>query len=233
MPSYASSGSRPLTLSPSTESTVYALLALAMGMTLIGVYIGVQFAVQLFTSGMHMLFLLLEIGLIFSAPWWMTRSPLNVILFALFPVLSGLTITPYILYVLLQYANGASILFNAFGATAGLSIAAAVFARTTRWDLSGMARGLFFALLGLIIFGILQMFVPSLRGGSTEILIGGAGIVVFSLFLAYDVQRTQQLARYGANPFLLALGVYLDIFNLFLYVLRFMVAISGERRRSW
>ncbi len=34
----------------------------------------------------------------------------------------------------------------------------------------------------------------------------------------------------GANPFLLALSLYLDIFNLFLSVLRFMSVLSGERR---
>jgi FtsH-binding integral membrane protein len=227
------SSSRLLVLSPSTESTVYGLFALAMGLTLVGVYVGTQFYLQLLTSGMGIVFIIIELALIMTSRLWMDKSPLNVILFALFPLISGITITPYILYVLLQYANGSAILINAFAATACMALAAAVFARTTSWNLSGMARGLFLALLGLIALGLLQVFIPSMRGGSTELLISGGGVIVFALFTAYDIQRVQTLARAGQNPFLLALSLYLDLFNLFLYVLRFMTALSGERRRSW
>lgn len=225
--------SQPVVLNASTEAKVYALFALAMGLTLVGIVVGISFAAQLLTSGTAMVLIFVELAVIFTAPWWMEKSPLNILMFGLFPLLSGITITPYILYVLVGYANGASILINAFASTACMALAAAVFARTTSWNLSGLGRGLFFAILGLVVFGLLQMFIPSLRTGSMELLISGAGIVVFALFTAYDVQRTQNLARYGANPFMLALGLYLDIFNLFLYVLRFMIAMSGNRRNSW
>src|SRR3989338_2823324 len=227
------STSRPLTLSPSTESQVYGLFAVAMFLTLAGVYVGIEFAMQLLSSGMAMLLILVELAIVFTSRWWMEKSPLNILLFGLFPLLSGITITPYILYVLLQYANGASILINAFAATACMGLAAAVFARTTSWNLGVMGRGLFFALLGLIAMALLQLFVPSFRTGQMELLISGAGVVIFSLFTAYDIQRVQQMSKAGANPFMLALSLYLDLFNLFLYVLRFMLAISGNRRRSW
>lgn len=230
---YSPSVSRPLTLSPSTESQVYGLFALAMGLTLVGVFVGIEFAMQLLSSGMAMLLIFVELGIILSARWWMEKSPLNILMFGLFPLISGITITPYILYVLLQYANGASILINAFAATTCMGLAAAVFARTTRWNLGLMGRGLFFALLGLVAMGILQIFVPSFRTGQMELLLSGAGVVIFALFTAYDIQRVQQTARAGANPFLLALSLYLDLFNLFLYVLRFMLALSGNRRQNW
>ena len=230
---YSPSASRPLTLSASTEAQVYALFALAMGLTLAGVFVGVEYALELLSSGMAMLFVIIELAIIFTSRWWMEKSPLNIFLFGLFPLLSGITITPYILYVLLQYANGAQILINAFAATACMGLAAAVFARTTQWNLGVMGRGLFFALLGLIAMAFLQLFVPSFRTGQMELLISGAGVVIFALFTAYDIQRVQQMARNGANPFMLALSLYLDLFNLFLYVLRFMTALSGDRRRSW
>lgn len=229
----SSSTSRPLALSPSTESKVYGLFAIAMGLTLVGVTIGIEFAMQLMSSGIIMLLLIVELVVIFTSRWWMEKSPLNILLFGLFPLLSGITITPYILYVLIEYANGASILINAFAATACMALAAAVFARTTSWNLAGLGRGLFFALLGLIVLALLQLFIPGMRTGQTELLISGAGVVVFALFTAYDIQRVQTLSRSGQNAFLLALSLYLDLFNLFLYVLRFMMALSGERRRSW
>lgn len=230
---YSPTSSRPLVLTPSTEAQVYGLFALAMGLTAVGVYVGLQFAAQMLTSGMHFLFLIVELAIIFSAPWWREKSPLNLLLFGVFPLLSGITITPYIMAVLVGYANGAAILLNAFGATACMALFAAVFARTTSWNLSGLGRGLFFAVLGLIVFALFQVFIPSLRGGTSELLISGAGVVIFALFTAYDVQRVQTLSRTGANPFLLALSLYLDLFNLFLYVLRFMLAMSGNRRNSW
>ncbi len=230
---YSSASSRPIVLSASTESKVYGLFALAMALTLVGVFIGIQFALQLLSSGMSFLFVMIELAIVFTSRWWMEKSPFNIILFGLFPLLSGITITPYILYVLLQYANGAAILVNALAATTCMALAAAVFARTTSWNLAGMGRGLLFALLGLIAMGFIQIFVPSFRTGGMEILISGAGVVIFALFAAYDIQRIQALSRTGQNAFLLALSLYLDLFNLFLYVLRFMVAISGNRRRSW
>jgi len=222
--------SRPITLTQSTESSVYGLFALAMGLTVMGVYIGMQFMSTILGSGISMFFLIAELAIIFTARFWMDKSPLNYLLFALFPTLSGLMITPYILSILAGYANGGTILINALSATGFMAASAAVFAKTTKWNLGVMGKALFFALIGLIGFGLMQMFIPSLQTTQMEMMISGVGIVVFALFTAYDVQRIAALGKVGANPFLLAISLYLDIFNLFLYILRFMLALSGNRR---
>lgn len=227
---YSSVQSQPIGISQSTEAQVYGLFAVAMGLTVLGVVIGMQFAVTLMSTGLHFFFLFAQLGLIFTSGMWMNKSPLNYLLFGLFPVLSGFTITPYILYVLASYANGGSILLNALSATGFMAASAAVFARTTKWNLGVMGRGLFFALIGLILLGLLQFFVPSLRTTQFELMLSGGGVVIFALFTAYDLQRIQKMSRMGAQPMMLALSLYLDIFNLFLYILRFMLAISGSRR---
>lgn len=221
--------SRSVILSASTQSQTYVLFALAAGLTVVGVFFGMMFAPLLLGSGMHFLFLIAEMIIIFTAALWIERSPLNMILFGAFPLLSGITFTPYILYVLIGYANGASILVNALLATTFMALAAAVLARIAP-SLAGLGQILFLAVIGLVFFSIAQIFVPGLRTGAAELLISGGGIVVFALFLALDLQRVARLGRLGASPFLLALHLYLDIFNLLLYVLRFMVALSGERR---
>ncbi|MBI1813216.1 Bax inhibitor-1 family protein [Candidatus Peregrinibacteria bacterium] len=223
--------SRPIVLSPSVEAQVYGLFALAMGLSVAGVLIGIQFANQLLTTGMAFLFVIVEFAIILTSRWWMERSPLNYLLFGVFPLLSGITVTPYILYVLIGYANGASILINALVATTFMAAASAVLARTLQWNLAGMGRSLMIGVIGLIALGVLQIIFPGLRTGPAELIVSGLGIVIFALFLAFDIQRIQQMARVGANPFLMALSLYLDIFNLFLYVLRFMLALSGNRRR--
>jgi FtsH-binding integral membrane protein len=221
---------RAIALEPSAEAQVYGLFALALALTLVGIFLGIQYARVLIGSGVQLFFLIAELVLIFTSRIWMRQSPLNVVLFGAFPLLSGLTVTPYILYVLAGYANGAAILLNAFAATVFMAAGSAVFALTTRADLSGLGRLLLTSLIGLIVIALLQLFVPALRTGGVELMVSGVGIVLFAAFTAYDVQRIRALGRVGANPFLLALSLYLDIFNMFLYILRFMLALSGNRR---
>lgn len=229
MQQFSSSRGQPIALSASTQSQTYGLFTLAMALTLIGVFISMQFAAAILTSGMHLLLAIVELAIIFTASWWSRSTPLNYILFALFPLLSGITITPYLLYVLTGYANGGAILLNALGATVFMSLSAAALARIVP-DLSGFGRGLFLAVIGLIVLGLLQLFVPMFRTQGFELLLSGLGIMVFGMFAAFDIQRVARMSAVGANPFLLALSLYLDIYNLFLYVLRFMTALSGDRR---
>jgi len=222
--------SKPIEISASTEGQTYALFALAMGLTVIGVFIGIQYATAIYGAGLHFILLFAQLGLVFTARFWVEKTPLNYLLFGLFPVFSGIAITPFISAVIIGYSNGPTILINALAATGFMAAAAAVFARTTSWNLGVMGKGLFFALLGLIAMAILQIFVPSLRTPQFEMLISGGGVVIFALFTAYDMQRIQKLGQAGANPFMLALSLYLDIFNLFLYLLRFMLVLYGDRR---
>lgn len=222
--------SQPLTLSASTEAQTYALFALAMGLTVFGVFLGMAAAPALLRSGMHIPLLIAELAIVFTAPWWMGKTPLNYLLFAFFPLLSGITVTPYLMAVLAGYANGGAILLNALLATSFMSASAAVFSRKIAGNLMHLSGILFLAVIGLLVMGILQIFFPLLRTGVFELAVSGGGILVFALFLAVDLQRVAAQSRMGANPILLALSLYLDIFNLFLYVLRFMVALSGERR---
>lgn len=211
------------------ETLVYLLLAVALGLTLLGTLIGLQTLVYL-SSPLLFLCLIIELGIIFTSSMWIYSKPLNYILFVLFPLLSGFTFTPYIVSILEGYVNGGSILLNAFLSTTLMALASAVFAKTTAIKLSGFGQMLFFAVIGLVIFGVLQIFFPGLRTPQFEMLLSGIGIFVFAAFTAYDIQRIKIMGRAGGSPFMLALSLYLDIFNLFLYIVRFMLAIAGDRR---
>lgn len=210
---------------------MYLLFALAMGLTALGVFVGGFYAATLFRGGMHFVLLIAELAIVFTARLWMEKSPLNIVLFCAFPLLSGITVAPYLWYVSQGSANGNAILLNAVVATAFMVAGAAVFARSSGVNLSGLGGFLLMAILGLIAMGLLQLFVPALRQSTGfEMALSGGGVVIFGLFTAFDLQRIKQMSAHGANPFMLALSLYLDIFNLFLYVLRFMMALSGGRR---
>lgn len=226
---FSSSRSQPIALSPSTEAQTYLLFTLAMALTLTGVFLGMNFAQTLLSSGMLIFFVIAELALVITSGWWSRRSPLNMILFVLFPILSGITVTPYILSVLVGFENGPAILFNAVSATVAIGLSAAVFARIAP-GLSAWGNALLYGILGLLFLSVLQIFFPALRTPGFELAISGAGIVLFALFAAFDIQRIRQMGALGANPFQLALSLYLDIFNLFLMVLRFMTVLSGNRR---
>lgn len=222
--------SRPVAISASTEAQVYSLFALAMGLTLLGIIGGIMFAPILLSTGVFIALTIATLAIVLTSSLWMERYPLNYILFGAFPLISGITLAAILLSVLASYANGASILVNALAATVCMSVGAAVFALTTKKSLLGMQGTLFMALIGLVIMGVLQLIFPGLRTGVTELLLSGFGVVLFAVFIAFDIQRITALGRVGANPFMLALSLYLDVYNLFLYVLRFMLAISGNRR---
>lgn len=221
---------RPLVLSASTAATAYLYFGFALLLTALGVYFGTIYAPVIFSTGMNLFLVIASLAIVFSAGYWAEHAPLNVILGIAFPVISGLTIAPLISGIMLGYENGPAILFNALVATACMGASAAVFVRVSGRDLRGMGGVLVMGLFGLIGFSLLQMFVPALRTGMFEMVISCFGIVLFAAFTAYDIQRIEQQGRLGANPFLLALSLYLDIFNLFLYILRLMMALSGERR---
>jgi modulator of FtsH protease len=135
-----------------------------------------------------------------------------------FGVLIGLAVAPTIAY----YAStNPQAVWESGGAT-GLFIAgfgAAGYA--TRRDLSALARVLFWALVALIVFGIVLIFVQ-IPGGSLIYAI--LGLVIFAGFTMFDFQRLRRSKDNATAP-LLAASIFLDILNVFLFFLQ----IFGRR----
>jgi FtsH-binding integral membrane protein len=126
-------------------------------------------------------------------------------------LLLGLAVAPLIA----DYADAdASALWQAAGATAAFVAALGAYGYATRRDLSSWARPLFWALLALIVFGIVAIFV-SIPGGNLIYSVAGLGI--FGAFTIFDFNRLRRSTPDAAVP--IAAGIFLDIFNVFLLVL--------------
>jgi uncharacterized protein len=129
-----------------------------------------------------------------------------------FGVLVGVGTAPTIAYYAstnpqsVWQAGGATALFIAGFGTAGYA---------TRRDLSGLARACFWALLVLIVFGIVAIFVNIPHGA---LIYSIAGLVIFAGFTLYDFQRLRQTQDIRAAP-LLAASIFLDVLNVFLLFL--------------
>jgi modulator of FtsH protease len=129
-----------------------------------------------------------------------------------FGLLLGLAVAPTVAYYLnadpqaVWQAGGATALFIAGVGAAGYA---------TRRDLSGLARASFWALLALIVFGIVLIFVQ-IPGGALIYAI--AGLVIFAGLTLYDFQRLRQTRDIRTAP-LLAASIFLDVLNVFLLFL--------------
>ncbi len=139
------------------------------------------------------------------------------LLFA-FGVLIGLGTAPTIAYYAstdpqaVWQAGGATALFIAAFGTAGYA---------TRRDLQPLARILFWALLALIVFGIVTIFVRIPNGALIYSILG---LVIFAGFTLVDFQRLRRSKDIRAAP-LLAASIFLDVLNVFLLLLN----IFGRR----
>ncbi len=147
------------------------------------------------------------------------------LMFFLYAALTGVTFSS----ILLVYGLGTSVFV--FGLTALYFGVLAAYGHFTGRDLSGMGSILTTGLIFLIVVGILSMF---LNLEFFDSLICIVGIAIFLGFTAYDTQKMgyfydqnahnkEMLERGGV---IMALQLYLDFINLFLYLLRFM----GNRR---
>jgi FtsH-binding integral membrane protein len=129
-----------------------------------------------------------------------------------FGVLMGLAVAPTIAYYFdadpqaVWQAGGATALFIAGFGAAGYA---------TRRDLSALARYLFWALLALIVFGIVLVFVQIPNG---DLIYAIAGLVIFAGLTLFDFQRLRRTQDIRTAP-LLAASIFLDVLNVFLLFL--------------
>ena len=138
---------------------------------------------------------------------------LAVVLLSAFGLLMGLAIAPTLAFyaaadpTALWQAGGATALFVAGFGAAGYA---------TRRDLTAIARIASWALIALIIFGIVLIFVQ-IPGGA--LIYSILGLVIFAGLVAFDFQRLRVSTDLASAP-LLAASIFLDILNVFLLFLQ-------------
>jgi modulator of FtsH protease len=177
-----------------------------------------------FGGGTWLLFLILEIGLMIGAYALRERPGINFVMLYGFTFVTGLAISPII--NILTSAGYADIILQALGVTAGLTVALSAYAMTTKRDFSGLAPYLFVAVIGLIIVGVLNMFLHSAFLHTVYMY---AGVLIFSFYLIFDVQRARKFQNTVGNAIAITIGIYLDILNLFLFILQILMSLQDNR----
>lgn len=109
----------------------------------------------------------------------------------------------------------------AVAATIAVTLGLTLFAFQTKIDFTVMSGALFCLLICLLFFGIFALIWPS---DVMSIALACFGALLFSLYIVYDTQiLIGGNHKYSISPeeyVFAALNLYLDIINLFLYILR-------------
>jgi FtsH-binding integral membrane protein len=187
---------------------VMGLVALTVGCTALGAYVGRDLA-----GGAGLLFFIGAFACIIGLNVAASRGKEQLAVGLLFGLglLLGLAVAP----VLNDYASAdPAALWQAAGATALFVAGCGAYGYATRRDLSSWARGLFWALLALIAFGIVAIFVAI---PSANIIYAVAGLVIFGAFTIFDFNRLRRADQTQAVP--IAASIFLDVFNVFLLLL--------------
>jgi FtsH-binding integral membrane protein len=184
------------------------LVALTAGLFALGAYIGRDTS-----GGWAILWYVAAFAVLLGMNVAAQRSEqLAVALLFGFGLLLGLAVAPTVAYYVeadpqaVWQAGGATALFMAGFGAAGYA---------TRRDLSALARASFWALLALIAFGIVLVFVQ-IPGGA--LIYAVAGLVIFAGLTLFDFQRLRQTQDIRTAP-LLAASIFLDVLNVFLLFL--------------
>ncbi|XP_057160497.1 uncharacterized protein LOC113266755 [Ursus arctos] len=138
------------------------------------------------------------------------------------PPLSSLTVLQGLLLGAISVFYNAEEVLWATAATALVTLSLTLFALQTKWDFTMLNGMLFVLLFVLIIYGILLLFI---RSYWLHLLYAGLGTIVFSLYLVMDVQlmvggRHHHSDLDPEEYVFAALNIYLDIINLFLFILQ-------------
>ena len=131
----------------------------------------------------------------------------------------GLALGP----VLAVYAKSdPAVLWQSGGATALFVGALGSYGYATKRDLSSWARTLFWLLIGLIVFGIVLIFV-NIPGG--RLIYAVLGLAIFGAYTIFDFNRLRRANMDASVP--IAVGIFLDVVNIFLF---FLQIFGGGRR---
>jgi len=182
---------------------------------------------QAWARGNSFILIIVQFGLVMGLSFAVQRisSLLAGVLFMVYAAVTGVVFS-----LILQRYTGADVT-AAFATSAVTFGAMSAYGYLTKRNLSAMGNFLMYALIGLVVAMIVNIFVAS---GPFSLIISIIGVVLFAALTAYDTNRLCQMALSGVSGDLAekgaiygALQLYLDFINMFLFILQLF---AGGRR---
>jgi FtsH-binding integral membrane protein len=207
---------------------VYNYMASGLALTGIVAYVAAYsgFYASIAHTPLVFLVMLAPLGLVMLMSFGIQRmrAATAQMVFWLFAGLMGLSLASVFLYF-----TGASVA-RVFFITGGTFAAMSLYGYTTQSDLSRFGSFLFMGLIGIIIAGLVNIFIGST---AVQFAISVIGVIVFTGLTAYDTQQIKEMyyagddyETGGKKAIMGALRLYLDFINLFMMLMQLL----GQRR---
>jgi FtsH-binding integral membrane protein len=182
-----------------------------------------QFGYTLFVSPLKWVVMLAPLGLVFVLSFGIDRMrpATGQLLFWLYAALVGVSLAT--IFLVFTHTSIVRVFFITAASFGALSL----WGYTTQRDLSGFGSFLIMGLFGIIIAGLVNIFLAS---SALQFVISVVGVLVFAGLTAWDTQRLKSEYIYGAmqgevaerSAIMGALSLYLDFLNLFTLLLQLL-----------
>ena len=165
--------------------------------------------------GFYWFNVILCFGTLIPLHFYKRTHPTNMVLLSVFTVamanMVGMVTTLY------AEAGAGDLVLEAVAITASIFIVLTIYTMQSKWDFSFMGAGLGMCLWVMILWG----FFALIFGWQTGMVYSLAGSILFSGFIIYDTYMIAE--RLDPEDYVLAaIELYLDLVNLFLYLLQFL-----------
>lgn len=217
-------------------ASVFMWMGVALGISAITAYVFgtdmsyMQYLINTETgglSGLGYVVMFAPIGLVLLMSFGINKlsSTALIAVFLVYSVLMGMSLS----FIFMAYTQAS--IYGVFFASAAMFGVMALLGYTTKTDLTKFGSIMIMALIGIVIAGLINMF---LRSDGLSYIISFISVIVFTGLTAYDVQKIKQIGtqvEHGTEStakmsIMGALTLYLDFINLFLALLR----LFGSRR---
>jgi modulator of FtsH protease len=202
----------------------YWLLALSMVPTVIGAWVGIRTGFSFF-AGSPFIGLLVFLGVAFGFMFAIEKfknSAIGVGLLLAFTFFMGLMLSRLLGFVL-GMSNGTSLVMMAFGGTALVFTAMATMAQVSKRDFSSMGKWLTIGFVVIFIAAIANIW---LKMPALMLTISVLAVVIFSLFILYDLKRVVDGGE--TNYVTATLSIYISVYNVFSNLLAILGLTSGN-----
>ncbi len=193
-----------------------------LGMTLLfsAITAGISMAIGL-PQGAALVLMLVGFGLLFVVHKMADTSKGLLAIFA-FTGVMGASIGPMLNHYL-SMPGGPALVMQALGGTALVFFGLSAYALTTRKDFSFMGGFLMVGLIVAVVAMIANIFlaIPAL-----SLTISAAVVMIMSGLILFDTSR---IIHGGETNYIRAtVGLYLNIYNLFIHMLHLLTALGGD-----
>jgi len=193
-----------------------------LGMTLLFSALTAGFSMAIgIGQGMALVLTLVGFGLLFVVNRMADSSKGLIAIFA-FTGVMGAALGPMLSYYL-SMPGGPALVMQALGGTAVVFFGLSAYALTTRRDFSFLGG---FLMVGLIVALVAMLANIFLAIPALSLTISAAVVFIMSGLILFDTSR---IINGGETNYIRAtVGLYLNIYNLFVHLLSLLTALSGD-----